>query len=161
MLALTKKTDYALIALNHLAGHRNQVANARAIAERYHIPAALLMNIMKLLTHHGFVRSVRGSKGGYVLALEPAAITLYQLIVAIEGPVEFVKCAEPLNADGESSCDLLEVCPVSRPVRKIHERLSQFLKEVSLAEIAAEACCCGQHDNALPVSIGMPVESKS
>src|SRR5262245_39310988 len=126
MLALTKKTDYALIALNHLAGHRNQVANARAIAERYQIPAALLMNIMKVLAHHGFVRSVRGSKGGYALALEPEAITLHQLIVAIEGPVEFVKCAEPVNANGESSCEHLEVCPVSRPIRRIHERLSQF-----------------------------------
>jgi len=160
MLTLTKKTDYALIALSHLAAHRSQVANARAIAERYHIPAALLMNIMKTLAHDGFVRSVRGSKGGYALAQDPMAITLHQVIVAIEGPVEFVKCAEPVDAGGQTSCELLEVCPVSKPVRRIHERLAQFTKEVTLAEIAADACSCGQHDLPPNVAIGMPLESK-
>lgn len=160
MLTLTKKTDYALIALSHLAAHRTQVANARAIAERYRIPAALLMNIMKVLAHHGFVRSVRGSKGGYVLAQEPAAITLYALIAAIEGPVEFVRCAEPIDAQGQAACELLEVCPVSRPVRRVHERLSQLMKEVTLAELASEACSCVQCEIASSVPVGTPVECK-
>lgn len=155
MLTLTKKTDYALIALSHLAANGNQVANARAIAARYHIPVALLMNVMKLLAHKGIVRSVRGSKGGYVLAVRPDEVSLHTVILAIEGPVGFVSCVEATGDNGEASCELLSVCPISRPVRRVHDRLEQFLREVTLTEIAAEACECGchEHTGAIPLSM--------
>ena len=159
MLALTRKTDYALIALSHLAANGRQVANARAIAERYHIPPALLMNVMKELAHGGIVRSVRGSKGGYALVNPAAEVSLYSVILAIEGGVELVSCVEPTGAQGEASCELLSVCPVSRPVRRIHERLAQFLKQVTLAEIAAETCTCGCHEPAATVPLGVATES--
>ena len=154
MLALTKKTDYALIALSHLAANGNQVANARAIAARYHIPVALLMNVMKSLAHTGIVRSVRGSKGGYVLAVRPQDVSLHTVILAIEGPVEFVSCVEPPGENGEASCELLSVCPISRPVRRVHDRLEQFLKDVTLTEIASEACECGCHEHAGTIPLG-------
>jgi Rrf2 family protein len=162
MLALTRKTDYALIALSHLAAGGDRVANARAIAERYHVPVALLMNVMKQLAHHGILRSVRGSKGGYGLAAEPQEISLHAVIRAIEGPIELVSCVEPVGSDGEASCELLSVCPVSRPVRRVHERLAKFLSQVTLAEIAAETCTCGcdGHAETVPLRTAL-VESKT
>jgi len=135
MLALTKRIDYGLIALAHLAVHREQVA-AREIAARYRMPQALLMNVLKSLAQHGLVRSSRGSRGGYELAREPESITLNDVIEAIEGPVRLVKCAGLEGLGPTQRCELLKVCPVSGPVRRLHRRLKDFLCDVTLAEIA-------------------------
>ncbi len=158
MLALTRKTEYALIALAYLAQHRGDVANARAIARRYRVPASLLMNVLKRLAHEGLLQSVRGSKGGYILAQDPHDVSLHDLIVAVEGPMHFVQCA---GAPSDDECELTDVCPVSRPVRRIHDRLEQFLRDVTLAEIAADACCCSRDQPAarVPVAIAR-MESK-
>jgi len=135
LFALTRRTDYGIIALSHMAQRPTRVCTAREIAEQYHMPLSLLMNVLKSLCHAELVRSIRGAKGGYVLALSADQITLADIITAVEGPVRFVQCA----GDGDTPCELIAVCPVSRPVRKVHERLVDFLGQVSLAQIA--------HDN--------------
>ena len=58
MLGLTKKTDYALIALSRLAEDADAVVSAREIADRFDISLALLMNVLKQLSAAGLVRSV-------------------------------------------------------------------------------------------------------
>ena len=67
MLSLTRKTDYALIALSHMAHDPEGCCSAREIATRYRVPLPLLMNILKLLTRRGFAKSARGPHGGYRL----------------------------------------------------------------------------------------------
>lgn len=142
MFALTRKTDYALIALTDLARRPGEICNAREIAERYNVPPALLTNVMKKLGHAEFVRSIRGAKGGYSLALPADEIRLGAIIEAIEGPVRFVQCAaEP--EPGESPCELAKTCPVTRTVRRVHDKLTEFLNNVTLADIAADGTCCG------------------
>jgi len=138
MLALTKKVDYSLVALCHLAQHRDRVATAREIAERYHLPQALLMNILKALAHAGVVRSSRGPKGGYELAVAAESVTLYELIEKLEGPVRLVQCAAMDDPAGGERCELIATCPISRPVRRLHRRLLQFLSEITLADIASD-----------------------
>lgn len=155
MLALTRKTDYALVALSYLVMNPQRVANARAIAERYRVPAALLMNVLKTLAQRGIVKSVRGVKGGYVLAADPQQVTLYDVIVAVEGPVKLVQCVEPMQVGSPLSCDLLKTCPVSRPMRRVQERMLEFLGEITLSDIAADTCCCEQHALPAMLSLGM------
>ncbi|MFO0972484.1 MAG: Rrf2 family transcriptional regulator [Phycisphaerae bacterium] len=152
MLALTKKTDYALIALAHLAQSGATTATARGIAERYHIPAALLMNVLKALSARGVVRSVRGAKGGYALAVRPDEYTLFDLIMAVEGPVRFVQCAGGEPSPARGVCELLGSCPVSRPARRVHDRLERFLREITLAELSDAPLCCGP-EVAVPVPL--------
>src|SRR5438876_10320240 len=79
MLSFSRKTDYALIALAHLAG-RGGVASAREIAETYRLSTSLVMKILKRLQHKGIVRSVRGANGGYQLGLDLHSLSLYDLI---------------------------------------------------------------------------------
>ncbi len=134
MFALTRKTDYAIIALSHLAQHPQGLCTAREIADRYHVPQSLLMNVLKSLCHNQLVTSTRGVKGGYTLAMPADEITLAEIISAVDGPVRFVQCADQSAA--QEPCDLLEVCPVTRPVRKVHEKLVEFLHQVTLAHIA-------------------------
>jgi len=138
MLALTRKTDYGLIALCHMARHPGEVCTAREIAERYKVPQALLMNVMKTLNQGGIVKSIRGARGGYSLAGRADGITLSDIIKAVEGPIRFVQCAGAEGQSDESSCDLLDTCPVTRPVRQVHEQLDAFLRTITLAQIASD-----------------------
>ncbi len=136
MLSLTKKTEYGLIGLCHLArAGATQVTSAREIADEHKVPLPLLMNILKELNQAEIIKSVRGAKGGYTLAKPAHELSLASLVEALEGPVKFVRCAEP-RPDGEHHCDIECSCIVRRPLMKIHERMKEFLTNVTLAELA-------------------------
>jgi Rrf2 family protein len=136
MFTLTRKTDYALIALTHMAQQKPGVlCTSKDISGKYRLPPALLVNVLKSLVQGEVVRSMRGTKGGYALAMPADRITLAAVIQAIEGPIRFVQCAG-LSLTGEANCELIDSCPLTRPVRKVHSRLMDFLNEVTLAEIA-------------------------
>lgn len=140
MLSLTRKTEYALIALWQLARSNGDVVSARDIAEQHRVPLPLLMNVLKSLHRKGLVKSVRGASGGYKLAVSPAEVSLQGLIEAVEGPVKLIRCAthggngEPV-ATGEECCELLNGCPIRAPVQRVHDRFVHFLSHVSLAEL--------------------------
>ena len=135
MLALTKKTDYALIALSHLAKQPGGIVSAREIARVYHLPLPILTNILKMLAQTGVLISVRGASGGYGLARPAEAITLHELIAAIEGPFQFVRCVIAEPEPGQNSCDLESSCPLRLPAHRIRERLKEFLENMTLSEI--------------------------
>lgn len=140
MLSLTKKTDYALIAMSRLAANPKAVFSAREIAQDFHVPLPLLMNVLKKLCASGLVRSVRGARGGYSLARPAAEVTLADLIVALEGPMKLAQCSSAKGDDGNGpphGCRLGESCPIQGPLQRVHERLRDFLENVTLAEIAA------------------------
>lgn len=141
MLQLTRKTDYAIIALSHMARHRGQVCTARDVADRFRIPPALLMNVLKTLCQRDLVRSHRGAKGGYVLARPAEGISLVDVITAVEGPLRFVQCAGSNDAH-KSNCDLTDVCPVRSPMQMIHRRMEAMLRQISLADVMREMDEC-------------------
>ena len=87
MLRLSKKTDYALLALQYLAspGEPGDVS-ARAIAQRFEIPAELLAKILQRLAHGGLITAHRGVHGGYRLARSPDAISIADIAQAVDGP---------------------------------------------------------------------------
>jgi Rrf2 family protein len=134
MLTLTKKTEYALIATCHLANVGQGIISARELAETYGVRLPLLMNVLKKLNQHGILRSVRGARGGYALALGPKQISLSRLIEAVEGPPRLVKCALPQPNDPK--CELSGACPVSGPMGKVHRMFGSFLTGVTVADVA-------------------------
>ncbi len=140
MLALTKRTGYALIAMSHLAElPPGALSSAREIAEAYDVPASLLMNVLKELASAGYVESVRGAHGGYRLACEPESVNLAELVEAIEGPVRLAECVLNVGDDAECTCQVMSRCPVADPVHRVQRKLQDFLRKVSLAEITATA----------------------
>lgn len=147
MLAITRKTDYAFIALAHLAQQPDGCTSAREIAERYGIPLPLLMNILKVLTQQGLASSSRGPRGGYSLGMPAEQITLYDVVRAVEGPIQLVQCMEPREGDSANEsrhdCNLAGCCPVRSPIQRIHERLVAFLDETTLADLAQDQAGCG------------------
>lgn len=138
MFTLTRKTDYAIIALSHMAHNPGAVFTAREIAEQYHMPPASLMNVLKTMCQGELVRSIRGAKGGYQLAMPAERLTLVDVISAVEGPIRFVQCTGQ-RGETETDCDLLDTCPVKRPVHRIHEKLTIFLEQITIADIVRDA----------------------
>ena len=137
MLAFTKKTGYALVAMAHLA-HAGEgvLASAREIAETFGVPMSLLTNVLKELASHGYVESVRGAHGGYRLAIDVGDTTLADLVEALEGPVRLAECVADGAAGGEAcTCEVMARCPVTDPFHRVQRRLNDFLKKISLAEI--------------------------
>jgi Rrf2 family protein len=131
VLALTKKTDYALIALWHLSRLSDGVVSARELAAKSGIGLPILTNILKELAHHGVVTSSRGVNGGYSLTRSIESISLRHVIEVIEGPVQLVRCA---GSNGEG-CELESRCPIRLPAHRVHLRLREFLDTVSVEEL--------------------------
>lgn len=154
MLTLTKKVDYGLIAAVHLARAGNRVCSAREIADQHGMSHQLMMNVLKSLTQAGLVRSVRGPRGGYALAAPPASITLDEMIVAIDGDVKFVQCASEESNDDGAACDLLATCPIRSPVQRIHHQLRDFLRGITVAEMAEEESTPHWDEAFVPLRIG-------
>ncbi|MCC6580530.1 MAG: Rrf2 family transcriptional regulator [Phycisphaeraceae bacterium] len=136
MMSLTRKTDYALVALAFLAtqsAEDDKAVSARRIADQFNLPLPLLMNILKELGHAGLVQSVRGQQGGYMLSRDPKRIFLLDVVLAMEGQLRLAPCA--LAEDHGDACHLMGECLVHGAVRRLHQRIEGFLREVSLADL--------------------------
>ena len=149
MLRLSKKADYALIAMKHLAADApHGAASAREIAARYDIPLELLAKVLQQLTRRGLLASQMGIRGGYQLARPTATISVADVIQAIDGPLEITAS----GPDGEG-CDQFSKCNVRDPLWRVKDRIISVLQTVSLAEIA-EAPRRDDIDRPLNVRIG-------
>ena len=133
MLRLSKKTDYALMAMTHLAADpEHRAATAREIAERYDIPIELMAKVLTRLVRSGLLVSHQGSHGGYELAQPPAATSVATVLEAIDGPLTMTACAH-----GDHECDQFSKCIVRDPLRRIRDRIAAVL-ECSILEIVAD-----------------------
>ncbi len=132
MLKLTKKADYGLIALRHLAVTRKG-ASAKDIAEAYRIPLPLLSKILQKLARTGLLISEQGTHGGYRLARDPHEITALEVIRTIDGPIILTHC---FTEHGE--CDQSDLCPVREPLRKVHEGILRLLSSISIKDMSQE-----------------------
>lgn len=134
MLKLSKKADYGLIALRHLATHFGEGAfSASDIAGTYGISAPLLAKVLQKLARHGLVAARHGSSGGYTLAKDPAAISALEAISAIDGPLFITSCIT-----SRGNCEQTHTCTVREPLRKVNESILQVLSTVTISQIAEE-----------------------
>lgn len=132
MLSLSKKTDYALIALNHMGAlQEGEIATAKEIAAVYRVPQELLAKILQRLAKEGLVQSVSGPKGGYALARSLEEMTVGEVVRAIEGDLQFTRCEE----ESLSPCDHLGQCTVRTPLQRIHFSVAALLDSMTLKEL--------------------------
>ena len=134
MLRLSKKADYALIAVKHLALRSDRgSSSAREIAEQYHIPIELMAKVLQRLVRRGLLASQQGTHGGYQLARRPGQISVADVIQAIDGPVTVTAC----SIDDER-CDQFAKCNVRDPLWRVRERILTALGEYTIAELASD-----------------------
>ena len=148
MLKLTKKADYGLIALRHLALAANGPkggAPAKDIAEAYGIPLPLLSKVLQKLARAGLLTSEQGTNGGYRLARDAGDISALEAIRAIDGPIILTQCFTE-----HTGCDQSQLCPVREPLRKVHEGILGLLANITLADLCSDD---------MPVPVPRPILS--
>ena len=135
MLRLSKKADYALMAVRHLAlPDGPSSTSAREIAEQYDIPLELMAKVLQRLVRAGLLVSTQGTRGGYTLSRLPGAISVSDVIQAIDGPFMVTACSTDNN-----DCEQFSKCSIRDPLWQIRERIAATLDTVTIAEMAAES----------------------
>ena len=132
MLRLSKKADYALIAMKHLAQKNGGPStSAREIAEQYDIPIELMAKVLQRLVRTGLLVSTQGTRGGYALSRASSSISVADVIQAIDGPFTVTACSTE-----NSDCDQYSKCSIRDPLWQIKERIVAALGTVTIAEMA-------------------------
>jgi Rrf2 family iron-sulfur cluster assembly transcriptional regulator len=135
---VSTRGDYACRALLSLALHGNGEGptSVRDLAERTGLPQPYLEQILLALKGAGLVRSKRGVGGGYVLAREPASITLGSIVSAVDGPIVLGDFGEPHQngaCDHEGQCVLLAVWA------EVSEQMRHLLDALTLSDVVSMA----------------------
>jgi len=138
MLKLTKKADYGLIAMKHLAEHSVTGArSAKEIAESQGIPSELLAKILQRLVRAKLLVSLQGTNGGYKLARDSRTISAFDVIKAIEGPLFITSCVTHKGA-----CEQTSRCTVKEPLQKVSLAIEEVLSKVTIFELTQPASAC-------------------
>ncbi|HUX13111.1 MAG TPA: Rrf2 family transcriptional regulator [Spirochaetia bacterium] len=106
-MQITRKTDYAIRCVYYLAANPTAVTMIGEIASRMDIPNSFLAKIAQKLAQAGIVRSHRGANGGFTLAKAPSDISLFDIMVLMEGPVALNMCAVRTK-----ECELSGTCSI-------------------------------------------------
>jgi Rrf2 family protein len=134
VLKLTKKADYALMAMKHLAEHRADGSHsAKDVAEAFGIPPEALAKILQRLAKAGLLQSQHGIRGGYTLARAAHTISAFEVIEAIDGPLFITSC---VTVRGE--CDQTDRCNIREPLRKVNESIEAVLKRIKISHMREE-----------------------
>ena len=138
MLKISKKADYALMALQHIAAAQlgdvipGRVVNTKEIAEEYNIPLELLAKVLQTLSRHALIESHTGPKGGYVLARRADKITIAQILESIEGPLGITDCSHEKNGE---FCMQRDNCNIRTPLLKVQDSIAQLLNNMTLQDM--------------------------
>jgi Rrf2 family protein len=133
MLKLSKKVDYGLIALMHLARSDDSAWSAREIAESYDIPGGLMAKVLQQMGRKGLVASHQGTKGGYTLGRRADRIKAVEVVEAIDGPVSLAQCFS-----SEGSCVQFEKCHLKSPLQRLNDIVIRILGQVTIAQLVEE-----------------------
>lgn len=105
MLRLSKMADYGTVVMTAMIGEPQRSRSAAEISAAIHVPVPTVSKILKILARSGLLVSLRGAKGGYLLARPPADITLVDIIHAMDGPIGMTECSvTPGLCTQESGC---------------------------------------------------------
>jgi Rrf2 family protein len=133
-MQITTRSRYATRALLEIAlAPGESPTGVRAIAERQEIPAKYLASLFKQLRSAGLVRSVRGARGGYVLAQSPADITVWDVVSAMEGSSSVVACTHDAG-----TCHRSAECVLRNVWQQVDNGVRQILEGISMADLIAQ-----------------------
>ena len=129
MLKLTRKLEYALIALRHMQDKRDTFISTKEIAGMYLIPHELLAKILQQMAKLNYIKAARGSRGGYRIRKGLTEISLTQFVEELEGPFGMVNCSI------SSDCIQLNNCNIRMPINKINDNIRSIFNDIPITDI--------------------------
>lgn len=136
-MKLSTKGRYGLRAMIDLARYsEKEPVSISSVAARQDISEGYLEQMMSLLKKAGLVKSIRGAGGGYILAKDMKEISVGDILRALEGNLEPVRCAAFYSEEG---CTASEGCVTKYVWQKINESINQTVDEIKLDELVRES----------------------
>jgi Rrf2 family protein len=136
-MRVSKKTDYALRALFTLVDHYGSgPIPIRELARRNDIPKKFLEQIMLGLKERGWVDSLAGLRGGYILAKAPDKITMGEVVRHFDGILAPIDC---VSVTGYKRCTQEPVCRFRRVFLDARNYIANLMDRATLAEVAKGA----------------------
>lgn len=128
MTKIHRKLEYALIALKYMAAKQpGQLTSAKELTDKLGLPFDAVSRALQTMAQKRLLRSEHGAQGGYQIVRDLSRVSLYEVMEAVLGPLEIVKCV------GEKQdCDLFGRCNVQSPLLELNTRLKDFYRSMSL-----------------------------
>src|SRR5215467_12352111 len=130
MIILSKLADYGVIVATHLAAFPDRQVTAATIAAETRLPQATVAKVLKALAHARLVTATRGASGGYRLARAAAAISVAEVVAAIDGDIGLTQCSVHVD-----ECAHTDYCPTRPHWAAINRAVGEALSAVTLAEM--------------------------
>ena len=127
MFKFSKRTEYALLALNSFFDYPDSTITAKEVAEQQKVSVPLLAKILQLLKQYQVIHSVQGAKGGYRLSKKAADLSLADLIEIIDGPISVTECRK-----NESRCERQSVCRLKSNFIPLQQHFSDYLSQITI-----------------------------
>ncbi len=134
MFQLSKKVEYGLIAMRHMAScPHGHMCTTKEIAEKYQLPYELLAKVMQKLAKKGFISSHQGVNGGYILTRNPNDVKVSAIINAIEerDNLTIIQC----EAETPENCVIFSNCTIKNPLIKLQTSINKVLDEITIMEM--------------------------
>lgn len=133
MLRFSKKVEYALIALLHMARKpANELTSTKELSDQYHIPLELMGKVLQSLVKSGMVNSVQGVKGGYLLNESIENLTISQVVRVVDKPIKIVRCIENHHL---TDCGQILHCNIRSPMEILQEKLEAIFAGITVSDL--------------------------
>lgn len=129
-MKLSTKGRYGVKAMVHLAiNYGGEPVSIKAIAQENNISEYYLEQLFSSLRKGGLIKSIRGAQGGYVLSREPKYITVKDIMLLLEGPVEISDCLS------EDCCDNVDKCPTRLLWVRLQDSIENVMQSTNLQDM--------------------------
>ena len=130
MLKITRKVEYALIALRHMQLKQSEeLTSTKEIATRYGVPQQLLAKTLQHMARDGIIEAVQGPAGGYRVATNLDQISMKDFFEKLEGPLGMMDCYF------DSDCIQFGSCNIRVPIQRINDNMRNLFSQMSVQEV--------------------------
>ncbi|WP_027632477.1 RrF2 family transcriptional regulator [Clostridium hydrogeniformans] len=135
-MKITQEVDYALRVILYLSklGFGEKI-EAKVISENENVPHRFLLKLLRKLTQAGIVKSYRGVTGGYALNKRPEHVSLYDVVVAIDGPIYVNRCLNDKDNCNKSNTDF---CKIHKALASVQQNLIDNLESINFGDLLKE-----------------------
>ena len=135
MLKINKKVEYALMALKFMAKRQEQegkdkLTSAREVCDQFHTPFDTTAKVMQKMNNCNILKSVKGIRGGYLLAVPLEQITYMEIVDIVEENRK-----ESICQTTKGLCECYDYCNIKSPIKNLNDKLNQYLQQLTLEEL--------------------------